>query len=137
MKFYIVFCKNRKKFDKYVKVNRIRNKVIIDIKQQIDQLKDEEGPDFTIKKYRDYFNLLVYTKIVHSLRKKKDIYYIPNFENPELNIADLFKIKNIFEFPVEFGSLYLYEDFQDDSETQEEILGELHNFDTSQIIRDY
>ena len=137
MNFYIVFCKNRKKFDKYVKVNRIRNKVIIDIKQQLEQMNEEEGEDFTENKYRDYFNLLIYTKIIHSLRKTKDIYYIPNFDNPDLDIKELFKIKNVFEFPVEFGSLYLYEDFDDKPELQEEILGELHNFDTSQIIRDY
>jgi hypothetical protein len=137
MKFYIVFCKNRKKFDKYVKVNRIRNKVVVDIKQQVEQIKSEEGQDFTVEKYKDYFNLLIYTKIVHSLRKTKDIYYIPNFDNENINISELFKIKNIFEFPVEFGSLYLYEDFNTDPKMQEIILNELHNFDTSQIIRDY
>ena len=28
--FFCVYCKNRKKFDKYVKTNRIRNKYIIE-----------------------------------------------------------------------------------------------------------
>ena len=37
MNFYIVFTKNRKKFDKYVKVNKIKNKTIIDIKQQLEE----------------------------------------------------------------------------------------------------
>ena len=31
MNFYLVLSKNRKKFDKYVKVNRVKNKIIIDI----------------------------------------------------------------------------------------------------------
>ena len=80
MNFYMVFCKSRKKFDKYIKINRIRNKVIIDIKQQL----DEENLDYS--KFRDYFNLLIYTRIIHSLKKGKDIYYIPNFSNKEIDI---------------------------------------------------
>ena len=59
MNFYIVLCKSRKKFDKYVKVNKIRNKVIIDIKEQLDIEK------ITYNEYKDYFNLLIYTKILH------------------------------------------------------------------------
>ena len=65
MNFYLVFCKNRKKFDKYVKINRVKNKVIVDIKQNI----EEEGID--PEKYKDYFNLIIYTRIVHSLQKGK------------------------------------------------------------------
>ena len=35
MNFYLVFTKNRKRFDKYVKVNRIKNKIIIGRKAKI------------------------------------------------------------------------------------------------------
>ena len=31
MEFFCVYCKTRKKFDKFVKVNAIKNKYIIDI----------------------------------------------------------------------------------------------------------
>ena len=31
--FFVVYCKTRKKTDKYLKVNRIKNKYIIDIKK--------------------------------------------------------------------------------------------------------
>jgi hypothetical protein len=77
MNFYLVFTKSRKRFDKYVKVNRIKNKVIIDIKQQLEEY------DISYVDYKEYFNLIIYTKIKHSLSKKKDIYYIPNFSNKE------------------------------------------------------
>ena len=43
MEFFCVYCKTRKKFDKFIKVNRIKNKYIIDISKII----DEEEVDFT------------------------------------------------------------------------------------------
>ena len=48
--FFIVLCKNRKKVDKFMKVNRIKNKVIIDIKSALEE--NEIYDD----KYNDYFN---------------------------------------------------------------------------------
>ena len=70
MNFFIVYCKTRRKFDKYIKINRVRNKVIVDINELI----DEYGIDNSLQKHRDYFNLMIYTRINHSLRKSKDIY---------------------------------------------------------------
>ena len=58
MNFYLVLTKNKKKFDKYVKVNRIRNKVIIDIKTAL------EENEITDEKFSDYFNLLIYTRML-------------------------------------------------------------------------
>jgi hypothetical protein len=130
MNFYLVFCKNRKKFDKYVKINRVKNKVIVDIKQNI----EEEGID--PEKYKDYFNLIIYTRIVHSLQKGKDIYYIPNFTNKNIDIKQLFDIKKAFSFPLTFNTLVFYEEFKDD-ESLSDILSNLERFDTSQIIKDY
>ena len=68
MNFFIVFCKTRRKFDKYIKINRVRNKVIVDINELVNEY------DIDIDKHRDYFNLMIYTRINHSLRKGKDIY---------------------------------------------------------------
>ena len=33
MSFFCVYCKTRKKFDKFIKVNKIKNKYIIDLKK--------------------------------------------------------------------------------------------------------
>ena len=37
MQFFCVFVRTKKKFDKYIKVNAIKNKYIIDIKKIIDE----------------------------------------------------------------------------------------------------
>jgi len=83
MNLYLVFCKNKKKFDKYVKINRIRNKVIIDIRE----ILEEEDIDYN--EYKDYFNVIIYTKILHAFQKGKDIYYIPNFDNDNIDIREI------------------------------------------------
>lgn len=101
MNFYIVFTKNRKKFDKYVKVNKVKNKIIIDIKQQLDECNINNS----YLEYKEYFNLLIYTKITQSILKKKDIYYLPNFSNKDIIIEDLFKIKKILNDNVNFNIL--------------------------------
>ena len=36
MNFFCVYVKTRKKMDKYIKVNRVKNKYIIDIKKIIE-----------------------------------------------------------------------------------------------------
>ena len=131
MNFYMVFCKQRKKFDKYVKINRIRNKVIIDIKQQL----EEEGVDY--KKYKDYFNLLIYTRISHSIKKGKDIYYIPNFSNENLDVKEIFKIREILALGIQFNILVFYDEFSEEEVIMKDIFDNMTLFDTSQIIKDY
>jgi hypothetical protein len=37
MEFFCVYVKTRKKLDKYVKVNRIKNKYIVDIKKILEE----------------------------------------------------------------------------------------------------
>lgn len=134
MNLYVVFCKSKNKYEKYIKINRIRNKVVIDIKQQLDEneIKIEEG-----KKYRDYFNLLIYTRILHALKKNKDIYYIPNFNNKNITLEQIMNIKNIVDYPnVNFNILLFYDEFKNDA-IMEEILDNLDFFDVSQVIKDY
>ena len=70
MEFFCVYCKTRKKFDKFVKVNRIKNKYIIDIKRIV----DEEEVDFI--KDKTYLKILIFNKIQQAIDKKKDIYYM-------------------------------------------------------------
>ncbi len=131
MNFYLVFTKNRKRFDKYVKVNRIRNKVIVDIKQHLDEY------DITYPEYREYFNLLIYTKITHSLNKKKDIYYIPNFSNKNIDVEEIFKIKSLLNDDTNFNILLFYDEFKNNEEINQSILSNMNIFNASQILKSY
>lgn len=130
MNFFIVFCKTRRKFDKYIKINRVRNKVIVDINELVSEY------DIDIDKHKDYFNLMIYTKINHSIRKGKDIYYIPDF-GKEVSVNELFKLKNILEIDINFNVLLFYEEFINNKEVLDDVFENMAKFSTSQIIKDY
>lgn len=133
MDFYIVFVKNRKKLDKYMKINKIRNKTIIDIKQQL----DDHGLE-SINEWKEYFNLIIYTKIIQTIRKNKDVYYIPNLNKiKNLDIDDIFQIKENLIKKVNFNLLFFFEDFKDNQELYDNLLSSIYLFDAIQIIRDY
>lgn len=131
MNFFIVFCKTRRKFDKYIKINRVRNKVIVDIQELIDEY------DIDVDKHKDYFNLMVYTRINHSLRKGKDIYYIPDFKSKNISVNELFKLKEILDFNINFNILLFYEEFINNTEVINDVFENMSRFNTSQIIKDY
>ena len=86
MNFFCVYVKTRKKFDKFIKVNRIKNKYIIDIKKII----EEEEVQF--KEDKTYLKILIFNKIQQAIERKKDIYYIPDFDN-EFSIEKLLNLK--------------------------------------------
>jgi len=133
MDFYLVFTKNRKRFDKYIKVNKIKNKVIIDIKFLLD---DYDVDDY--ETYREYFNLIIYTRIKHSIDKTKDVYYIPNFNNKNFDIDEVFKIKKILaDNEINFNILIFYDEFKDDDYINQSILENMNLFDASQILKSY
>ena len=133
MEFYIVFVKNKKKLDKYVKINKIRSKTIIDIKQQL----EDHGLD-DVNEWREYFNLIIYTKITQSIRKNKDVYYIPNIQKIQnLEIDDIFQIKDNLSEKINFSLLLFFEDFKDNQKLNDDILSNISYFDSIQIIRDY
>jgi len=134
MNFFIVFTKNRKKFDKYVKINKIRNKIIVDTKEII----NEENIDFS--KHKEYFNLIIYTKIIHAFRKNKNVYYIPDFiNNEDIDSKDIFKIKELFKkFNFEFNCLLFYNDFIDnENNIKDDFFENLHVFDKTLLIEDF
>lgn len=131
MDFILVMCKNRKKFDKYVKINRIKNKVIIDIKLALEDYKIIDD------KFTDYFNLMIYTRIIQSLNKGKSVYYIPNFSNDKLNVENILKIKQVLKNDTKFNILMFFDDFKDDAPIQNEILSNIDVFDSSQLLKDY
>lgn len=131
MNFYLTLCKNRKKFYKYVKVNRIKNKVIIDIKLALEE--NEIYDD----KYNDYFNLMIYTRIMQNINKGKDIYYIPNFNNEKLDIKEVLKIKDILKGGANFNVLMFFDEFKEDTRIQNDVLTNIDIFDNTQILKDY
>lgn len=130
MKFFCVYVRTRKKFDKFVKINRVRNKYIIDIKKII----DEEEVDYTAEK--TYLKILIFNKIQQAVEKKKDIYYIPDFDN-EFSIDKLLNIKKILGKENEFNVLIFYNEFRKDPNVLDDVLSSLSKFSNSQIIRDY
>jgi len=131
MNFYITLTKTRRKFDKYIKINRIRNKVIVDINELMIEY------DVTDRKHKDYFNLMIYTRINHALKKGKDIYYIPDYNNNNININQLFKLRDSIEYEIDYNILLFYDEFIDDDEILSDVLNNLDKFNSSQIIKDY
>lgn len=129
MNFFCVYVKARKKFDKFIKINRIKNKYIIDIKKII----DEEEVNFSNDK--TYLKILIFNKIQQAIDKKKDIYYIPDFDN-EFSIEKLLNLKKILG-ENNFNVLIFYNEFRKNPEIMDDVFSNLSKFSASQIIRDY
>jgi len=130
MEFYCVYVKTRKKLDKYVKVNRIKNKYIVDIKK----ILEEEEIDFD--KDRTYLKILVNQKIQIAIEKNKDIYYVPDFEH-DFSIEKLLNIKRLLGEENNFNILIFFNDFRKENELLDDVFTNLSKFTNSQIIRDY
>jgi hypothetical protein len=129
MNFFCVYVKTRKKVDKYIKVNRVKNKYIIDIKKIIEEEELDPIGDKT------YLKILVFNKIQQAITKNKDIYYIPDFDN-EFSIEKLLNLKKILG-ENQFNVLVFYNEFRKDLEIIDDVFGNLSRFSNSQIIRDY
>ena len=129
MEFFCVYSKTRKKFDKFVKVNRIKNKYIIDIKKII----EEEELDY--EEDKTYLKILIFNKIQQAIDRKKDIYYIPDFDN-EFSIEKLLNLKKML-VSNNFNVLIFYNEFRKNPEIMDDVLSNLSEFNNSQIIRDY
>jgi hypothetical protein len=130
MRFFCVYVSSRKKFDKYVKVNRIRNKYIIDIRKII------EEEEIKYQDEKTYLKIIIFNKIQQAVERKKDIYYIPDFSS-DFSIEKLLNIKKILGDENEFNVLVFYNEFRKEVDLLEDVLGNLSKFSNSQIIRDY
>lgn len=130
MRFFCVYVTSRKKFDKFVKVNRIKNKYVIDIRRII------EEEDIAVDDEKTYLKIIIFNKIQQALEKKKDIYYIPDFTG-DFSIEKLMNIRKILGEESEFNVLVFYNEFRKEADILEEVLGNLSRFSRSQIIRDY
>ena len=129
MNFFCVYVKTRKKMDKYIKVNKVKNKYIIDIKKIIEEEELSHNEDKT------YLKIIIFNKIQQAIDKKKDIYYIPDFDN-EFSIEKLLNLKKILG-DNNFNVLVFYNEFRKFPEIIDDVFSNLSKFSNSQIIRDY
>jgi hypothetical protein len=130
MDFFCVYVKTRKKLDKYIKVNRIRNKYIIDIKKII------EEEEISYDSEKTYLKIIIFQKIQQAIEKKKDIYYIPDFDG-EFSIEKLINIRKILGEDNNFNVLVFYNEFRRNNDILDDLFSNLSKFSASQIIRDY
>ncbi len=129
MNFFCVYVKTRKKMDKYIKVNRVKNKYIIDIKKIVEEEELDPIEDKT------YLKIIIFQKIQQAINKKKDIYYIPDF-NYEFSIEKLLNLKKILG-ENNFNVLIFYNEFRKEPQIIDDVFSNLTRFTASQIIRDY
>lgn len=131
LNFFLVLCKNRKKFDKYVKLNKIRGKYIIDIKKMMDE-NDITAAEMPTS---DLFKIIILKKFNLAIEKKKDIYYIPHFEITK-NFNKIFNIKEMLVNSHNFNLLYFFDEFEAD-EKPHEITDKMEEFNITQILKDF
>lgn len=129
MNFFCVYVRTRKKLDKYLKLNNIKNKYIIDIAKIV---SDEE---VSFKDDKTYLKILIFNKIQQAIDRKKDIYYIPDFNN-EFSIEKLLNLKKILG-DNNFNVLIFYNEFRKTPIVLDDVFGNLSKFNASQIVRDY
>jgi len=127
--FFCVYCRTRKKIDKYFKVNKIKNKYVIDVKKMLDEEELEDKDD------KIWLKIILFNKIEQAMKKNKNIYFIPDFDD-EFSITKLLNLRKILG-DNNINVLI----FHDDMKKRESFLGEVYDnldkFDSSQVIRDY
>ena len=96
---YIVYCKKKKKFDKFIKEKNDR--LIIDINRSWSK---EEGPDFTGSMT---FKVMIWRKMTIALEKGKHIYYIPNMEDNRATPQKHLEMKKLLVAILNSGHSYL------------------------------
>lgn len=130
MQFFCVYVKTRKKLDKYIKVNKIKNKYIVDIKKIL------EEEEIELEDHKTWLKILIFQKIQQAIERNKDVYYVPDFDS-DFSIEKLLNIKKILGTDNNFNILVFYNDFRKENQLIEDVFGNLTKFNTSQIIRDY
>ena len=134
MEFFCVYVRTRKKLDKYMKSNKIKNKYVVDIKKIFEEDISSENASFESAK--PYLKILVHKKIQEAIEKNKDVYYVPDFEH-DFSIEKLLNIKKLLGNENGFNVLIFFNDFRKDAEILSDVMGNLTKFSNSQIIRDY
>lgn len=129
MNFTCVYVRTRKRFDKFIKVNKIKNKYILDIKKMMDE--EEVDPDGD----KIYLKILILNKVHMAIEKNKDIYYLPNFDD-DFSIEKLLNLKKILE-DNNFNILVFEDEFEKNPHIIDEAYEYLSHFDNSQILNTY
>lgn len=128
MRFIIAATSNKKKLDKFLKINKIRKKYVIDVKKIIQEEELEEDD-------RMYLKIIIFQRIKDSILKDRDIYYIPDFDD-KFSIEKLLNLKKLLE-KNSFDILLFHNDFKDKPEVIDSLFDNLHKFNSSQILKDY
>lgn len=130
MDFNIVLTKHRKKFDKFSKINKLKNKEIIDISNII------LSENLCIMKDREYINTLIHLKIIDSFKRNRDIYYIPDFSNKDVLVSNLVTLKKSINLP-NINVIMFFDDFIEDDNFITDFFNNVCNFDRLQILKDF
>lgn len=131
MDFFLVMTKNRKKFDKYIKINKIKNKMIIDISRMI----EDENLDIKKKEELAYLKVMINKMIRLAAEKKKTLYYIP-LVREELNVTRLVEQLKKIKYINEFNLLFFHNDFKDDP-MKDEIFEKFDAFNLTIALEDF
>ena len=130
MDFNIILTKHRKKFDKFSKINKLKNKEIIDISNII------LSENLCIIKDREYINTLIHLKIIDSFKRNRDIYYIPDFSNKDVLVSNLVTLKKSINLP-NINVIMFFDDFIEDDNFIADFFNNVCNFDRLQILKDF
>ena len=133
MNLFVVYCHNRKKFDKYAKVNRIKNKYVLDIPKLM--AEDKINPDD--KEGMLYLKVIVLKKIQLAQEKKRDVYYLPNFYSHKFQTDSLLTLRKILDPKDIFNLLIFHQEFEKQPQLIEQAIANIGEFDNAQILEDY
>lgn len=126
--FFVVYIKTKKKLDKFMKVNQIKKKYVIDVKKIIED-EELDIDDLT------YLKIIIFNKIEEAMLKNRDIYYIPLFDS-SYDIHKLFNLKKILGGN-NFNVLVFYDEFKKNKDIVNEVIDNMSKFNYTQIIKDY
>lgn len=128
MKFYCVFCNNRKKIDKFIKYNKIKNKYVIDVKKIINETNCDYDDKMLLK-------IIIFNKIQNAIKKKKDIFYIPYIDY-DFNIEKILNIKSIINNN-DMNLLIFYDEIKKRHDLINDIYNNISRFSNTYIIENY
>ena len=134
MDFFCVYVKTRKKLDKYMKSNKVKNKYVVDIKKIFEEDISSENSSF--ENAKPFLKILVHKKIQEAIEKKKDVYYVPDFDQ-DFSISKLLNIRQLLGIENNFNILVFYNDFRKDKKILDDVNDNLTKFSNSLIIKDF
>lgn len=106
--FFIVLTKNRKKFDKYSKLNKLSKKTVIDIEKLI----YEEEINILNPMDLKYFKIMVYKNIMLSVDKNKSVFYLPCITD-DFNISTILELSKL-KVVKKFNLMLFFNDFKNE-----------------------